>query len=83
MTIFEVRVPDVGAAARKIRSLAGVHEESHERLGEWTQFNLQCDGDQREELHKLAIQESWPLRELTRRGTTLEDIFIEVTHSDE
>jgi len=83
MTIFEVRVPEISAASRKLRGLTGVREETHERIGDWTRFTLQCDGDQREAIHTLAVQESWPVRELTRRATSLEDIFIEVTHPEE
>ena len=31
----------------------------------------------------LALQENWPVRELSRRAASLEDIFAEVTNSEE
>lgn len=83
VTIMEVKVAEINAAARKLRAVAGVQEESHERLGEWTQFNLRCDGDLRESLHALAVQEGWPVREMTRRAASLEDIFTEFTNTEE
>lgn len=81
--LLEVRVAEVSAAARKLRALPGVKEESHERLGDWTCFTLKCEGDQRENLHTLAVQEGWPVRELSRRAASLEDIFAEVTNAED
>jgi ABC-2 type transport system ATP-binding protein len=31
---------------------------------------------------RLAAEKRWQVRELTRRKPTLEDVFVELTHSD-
>jgi hypothetical protein len=36
----------------------------------------------REEVFRLATQRHWMVRELTQRRATLEDVFVEITHSD-
>jgi len=36
----------------------------------------------REEVFRLATQRQWAVRELTQRRATLEDVFVEITHSD-
>jgi ABC-2 type transport system ATP-binding protein len=79
----EVRVESAKAAAGRLRVLPGVKECSHHRVGEWTRFLLAVDGDPRPEIHDLAVAERWPLRELARRGATLEEVFAEVTHADD
>jgi ABC-2 type transport system ATP-binding protein len=38
--------------------------------------------DVREEVFRLATQRHWSVRELTQRRATLEDVFVEITHSD-
>jgi ABC-2 type transport system ATP-binding protein len=38
--------------------------------------------DVREEVFRLAIERHWTVRELTQRRATLEDVFVEITHSD-
>jgi hypothetical protein len=35
-----------------------------------------------EALHQLAIEHKWPLRELSLRGVTLEDVFVELTQRE-
>jgi len=37
----------------------------------------------REEIFKLAAARHWTLRELSQRRATLEDVFVEITHSDQ
>jgi len=36
----------------------------------------------REEIFRLASERRWSVRELTQRRATLEDVFVEITHSD-
>jgi hypothetical protein len=36
----------------------------------------------REEIFRLATARQWSVRELTQRRATLEDVFVEITHSD-
>ncbi len=80
---MEVRVSDAAATAAKLKALAGVTSCSHQRLGEWTRFTMKIEGDPREHLHALAVAEKWPVRELSRKGATLEQVFVEVTHAED
>jgi ABC-2 type transport system ATP-binding protein len=79
----ELRVENAKAAGARLRGVAGVKESTHHEVGEWTRFHLAVDGDPRPEIYDLAVAERWPLRELARRGATLEEVFAEVTHADE
>jgi ABC-2 type transport system ATP-binding protein len=78
----EARTEDPQALA-KMRAVRGVKEVIQKKMGEWTRFTLQVENDPRESLHALAVQEGWPVRELTRRSATLEQVFAEVTNADE
>jgi ABC-2 type transport system ATP-binding protein len=80
---LEAKVDNVKAAVSKLRSLAGVKDVFHHKIGEWSRFQLTVEEDPRERIHELAIAENWPLRELSRRGATLEEVFAEVTHAEE
>lgn len=82
-TAVEAKVENIKSAAAKLRALGGVKDVSHHKVGDWTRFQLAVDGDPRERIHELAVTEKWPLRELTMRGATLEEVFAEVTHADE
>jgi ABC-2 type transport system ATP-binding protein len=78
----EARTEDPQALA-KMRAVRGVKEVIQKKMGEWTRFTLQVENDPRESLHALAVREGWPVRELTRRSATLEQVFAEVTHAEE
>ncbi len=80
---LEVKVPDISAAAKKLRVMQNVKDVSHHRVGDWARFQLQVDGDLREEIHEMVKKENWALRELTRRDATLEQVFAEVTEAEE
>ncbi len=80
---LEIRVSDPAATAAKLKAVSGVKNCSHQRLGEWTRFTMKIEGDPRESLHALAVAEKWPVRELARKGATLEQVFVEVTHAEE
>jgi ABC-2 type transport system ATP-binding protein len=82
-TALEAKVDNLKAAVSKLRALAGVKDVSHHKVGDWTRFLLATEGDPRERIHELAVSEKWPLRELSRRSATLEEVFAEVTHADE
>ena len=47
-------------------------------------FNLRVEAgaDPRAELFRLAVDRKWTLRELARRRATLEDVFVEITHTE-
>ncbi len=51
----------------------------------WEAYTLRTDAgaDPREELWRLASDRRWPVRELSRRRATLEDVFVELTCGDE
>jgi ABC-2 type transport system ATP-binding protein len=76
----------VGAdnAAESIAKLPGVKEVTCEVDDAFTIMNLrlEANADPSEEVWKLAIDRHWTVRALTRRRSTLEDVFVEITHSD-
>ena len=76
----------VGAdnAADAISHLPGVKDLTTEMDGDYTifQLRLESNADPSEEVYRLASERHWALRELTRRRPTLEDVFVELTHSD-
>jgi len=80
---FEVR--DSGAEAREtLLQLGGVKDVAEEQDGDYKVFTLRTDAnaDPSEELLRLAGDRHWRVRELTRRRPTLEDVFVDLTLSD-
>ena len=71
-------------AVELFTQLAGVKEVNVEPDGDYSIFNLRLDAnaDPREEVMKMASQRNWAVRELVRKRPTLEDVFVELTHSD-
>lgn len=71
----------------KLQSLTGVKEVKSEPAEEpgWFAFQLRTEAgvDPRQEIFQLAVDRKWPLRELTRKRMTLEDVFVELTQADE
>ena len=68
--------------SKKLRTLKGVRKMSKERSdGDWHLFVLRVDADHdiREQVDQMARDERWPLRELSRKGMSLEDVFVELT----
>ena len=45
-------------------------------------MRAEANADLREEIFRLAADRKWRVRELSRRGATLEDVFVELTHAD-
>jgi len=82
---LEARVPDTRAAAAGIRQVAGVASVSARADGDWTIFTIQAGPgtDPREALYGHAVAAKWPLRELSRSAVSLEQVFAEVTGSEE
>jgi len=81
---LEVKVTDVGAATKKLSLVPGIQNCAHQKLAnDWTRFTLRVEGDPREQLHTLALAEKWPLRELSRKSATLEQVFVDVTQAEE
>ena len=74
-----------GPSARDaLAGLPGVKDVSEEKDGEFSIFNLrlEANADPAEAVMNLAVFRRWNVRELARRRATLEDVFVELTHSD-
>jgi ABC-2 type transport system ATP-binding protein len=76
---------DFQTVSGAISRLENVKRVTGEDLGEgWTKFEILVDSgaDVRERLHELVAQYAWPLRSLSRKEATLEDVFVELTRKD-
>jgi len=64
--------------------LPGVKDLTAENDGAYSILNvrLEANTDPSEDVYQLARDRNWSIRELTRRRPTLEDVFVELTHSD-
>lgn len=71
-------------AAAVLATLPGVKDVTLEAAGECSVFQLriEADADPVQDILNLALSQRWTLRELSRRRPTLEDVFVELTHSD-
>jgi ABC-2 type transport system ATP-binding protein len=71
-------------AAEELRKIAGVRDVTTSKDGEWDLLSLRLEAgtDVREEVFRMATERHWILRELSQRRATLEDVFVEITHSD-
>jgi len=68
----------------ELRKIAGVKDVTLQEDGEWKRFlvRAEANADLREEVFRLAADRNWRVRELSQRGATLEDVFVEITHTD-
>jgi len=77
----------VGAddAPTQLKRIAGVRDVSESEDDGWKILSLRVESgtDVRPEVFRLARDRNWEVRELTARRATLEDVFVEITHSDE
>ncbi len=80
---LEARVA-ASEGAEALQRVQGVKDVTTEAGGDWSIFHLRLDAnaDPGEEIWKLAREKNWDVREMTRRRSTLEDVFVELTHSD-
>ena len=71
--------------ATELKKIAGVRDVTVSDEDGWKRFSLRVEfgGDIRQEVFRLARDRAWDVRELTARRATLEDVFVEITHSDE
>ena len=78
---------DPGGASEKLKAVTGVRKVQKESVSDdgWCRFTLRVEAtsDVREELYNMATANHWPLRELTRHHATLEDVFVEITQSEQ
>ncbi len=81
---LEIRA-DSETSQKHLQALAGVRRASRETLPDgWLSYQIKVDPgeDVREAIYRLAAEQKWPLRELTLRGVTLEDVFVELTQRE-
>ncbi len=80
---IEANVGDDDARLR-LSQLSGVKEVGEEVQDGISTFHLRLDAnaDPSQDVMNLVLERKWQLRELTRRRATLEDVFVELTHSD-
>ena len=83
VVVVEAKVGADGGA-EELRKIAGVRDVMMDVDGDWKKFSLRVESgaDVREEIFRLATDRHWTVRELSRRRATLEDVFVEITHSD-
>ena len=70
--------------ASELKKIPGVRDVTVTEEDGWKRFSLRVEfgGDVREEVFRLARDRAWDVRELTAHRATLEDVFVEITHSD-
>jgi len=77
----------VGAddAVTQLKKITGVRDVSEADDNGWKTLALRVESgaDVRTEVFRLARDRHWEVRELSARRATLEDVFVEITHSDE
>ena len=71
-------------ALEALASLPGIKDITVEMDGDYSifQLRLEANADPSEDVMRLATCKHWRVRELMRRRPTLEDVFVELTHSD-
>jgi ABC-2 type transport system ATP-binding protein len=71
--------------AEELKKISGVRDVVSDTDGDWKILSLRVESglDVREEIFRLAATRRWTLRELSQRRATLEDVFVEITHSDQ
>ncbi len=67
-----------------LSEVSGVREVSTVSDGEWRscEIRIEANTDPREQIFRLAVQRQWVIRELSKERATLEDAFVELTHTD-
>jgi ABC-2 type transport system ATP-binding protein len=82
--VLEAKTGSDGGA-QELKKISGVRDVTTENDGDWKMFSLRVESgaDVREEVFRLASERRWSVRELSQRRATLEDVFVEITHSDE
>ena len=69
----------------ELQKIAGVKDVTVQEQGvEWKRFLVRADAnaDLREEVFRLTADRRWRVRELSQKGATLEDVFVEMTHHE-
>jgi ABC-2 type transport system ATP-binding protein len=76
---------EVAAAAEALSAVPGVASVEIESDGVETRARIACapGADPREDVYRLAVSNSWILRELSLQVVSLEDVFVRLTRHDE
>jgi ABC-2 type transport system ATP-binding protein len=61
-----------------VKSVAANQEDGWHRCS----IRVEANSDLRENIFRLAVERRWTIRELTQERATLEDVFVELTHTD-
>src|SRR5207245_8810471 len=71
-------------AVAELQRVPGVRDVTVEKDGDYDVFQLRLEAntDPSEQVMQVATNRRWTVREITRRRPTLEDVFVELTHSD-
>ena len=85
--ILEIRPPEARSAAEALGGVPGIISVQNEPLSDgWQRYQLDLaeeTTDPREALAGLCRERDWPLRELSRRAISLEDVFAQITTKEE
>jgi ABC-2 type transport system ATP-binding protein len=67
-----------------LTEISGVREVRPVSNGDWLCFEIriEANSDPREQIFQLAVRRQWVIRELSKERATLEDAFVELTHTD-
>lgn len=79
---LEARVGADFGAIGALERLSGVKDVTEEKEGDWSFFTLRLDANATpgEEVMRLAAERHWSVRQLHQKRSTLEDVFVELTH---
>jgi len=64
--------------------IPGVKDVQLKTDGPWRKgsIRIEANSDLREEIFRLAVVRKWTIRELSKERATLEDVFVELTHTE-
>jgi ABC-2 type transport system ATP-binding protein len=67
-----------------LSKIPGVKDVQLKTDGPWRKgsIRIEANSDLREEIFNLAVERKWIIRELSKERATLEDVFVELTHTE-
>ncbi len=72
---------------KRLRGLEGVDQVSvaSKTDDDWLVYDLRLNGrgDVRDQIYEISVTENWPLRQLSKRSASLEDVFVDLTSTSE
>lgn len=85
-TDVKLELQGEGPFEEELAKISGVRKVTERRAdGEWRRFTLRVEAraDIRAAVFELALQKNWHIREIHRELPNLEDVFVELTASDD